>query len=621
MCGITGLLNKTKIPVDKSELQEMTERLHHRGPDASGIFLKDNVGLGIKRLSIIDLSEQANQPMFNEDGSIVIVFNGEIYNYKELMKILRAKGHRFTSQSDTEVIVHAWEEYGVDCVLYFRGMFAFALYDINKKKIFIARDRLGKKPLFYYSDQTQFIFASEIKAIKSVPGTDMEISINALCEYAAYGYSLGEDTIYKNIHRLLPAHYITIDLNTDNFNLLKEQYWNIKIKPDYRLTEEDWLDEMDKVLSDAVHLRMTSDVPLGAFLSGGIDSSLVAAYMTRHNPGGVKTFTIGFKEDAYDESGNAAAIARHLKTDHHCEIVTPSALEILPDLVDTYDEPFADSSAIPTFILCKLTRRHVTVVLSGDGGDEFFLGYPRYPLIYKSYILSQRITRFGRGMSRLISRALPYGKLGKRSLERLSMSEFDQYNHAMGYSAENLGLLRDTVLNSLPVSDEGKMNSDFWSQQDLSLLERYQYSDIVNYLPEDILVKVDRASMQHSLEVRCPLLDQEFVELAARIPHEMKLSGFNGKMILKKLAQKYIPKEMLDRPKKGFGVPLGQWFKGELASSLRGILADTGNPMWDYYDRKRVTKRVFTHLGKKVDSSAVLWRLLYFHRWCQKYLE
>ena len=621
MCGIAGIVYNKETPVEPAILSKMTEVLHHRGPDASGFFIKKNVGLGHKRLSVIDTSVAANQPMFNEDGSVVVVFNGEIYNFSELTDLLSQKGHSFATRSDTEVIIHAWEEFGPDCVSHFRGMFAFAIYDIKKQLLYIARDCLGKKPLFYFYNKQMFIFGSEIKSLITIPDLKREIDVIALGEYAAYGYMLGEHTIFDNIRKLQPGHYLTIDLRLKGLTPHVQQYWKLKIAPDHKPSEQDWLDEMDMVLSEAVRIRMRSDVPLGAFLSGGIDSSLITAYMAKHNNNCIKTFTIGFNEPAYDESCWAATVSKHLGTEHYFEIVTPKAADILQDLVHTFDEPFGDSSIIPTFLLCRLTGKQVTVALSGDGGDEMFLGYSRYPMLNKTYQASRRITGIGRCFSKLISRVLPYGKWGKRSLERLSMKEFDQYNHAMGYSVENLSLLRTDILKTLPIAIKSKVVTDFYEQSGLALIERYQYADIMNYLPDDILVKVDRASMRHSLEVRCPLLDQKVVELAAKIPHQMKLSGFNGKIILKKLAQRYIPEKVLERPKMGFGVPLSQWFKGELAGLLKDMLFDRGNPMWDYYDRKRVANRVHTHLTRNVDSSAVLWRVLYFYLWCDVYLK
>ena len=355
MCGIAGIVLRPGATVDEPTLRTMTDALQHRGPDAGGIHIDRNAGLGHRRLSIIDTTTAANQPLFNEDGSVAVVFNGEIFNFQDLTPELTAKGHRFTTRSDTEVIVHAWEEYGPNCLERFRGMFAFAVYDSRQDIIFMARDRLGKKPLFYISSPDRFAFGSEIKALLALPGFDKELDIAAFGEYAAYGNSLGERTIFRHVHKLPPAHYLL--LNTCDRSLTPQIscYWDSKPQPDYKPTEQEWLEELDRTLSESVRLRMISDVPLGAFLSGGIDSSLVAAYMGKHSKH-VKTFTIGFKESSHDESPHAAAVARHLGTDHHMEYVTPDAMQILPELVAAYDEPFADSSALPTFYLSRMTR-------------------------------------------------------------------------------------------------------------------------------------------------------------------------------------------------------------------------------------------------------------------------
>jgi len=619
VCGIAGMVLRPGKAVDETVLEKMTSALRHRGPDAGGLFRDGPVGLGHRRLSIIDTSSAANQPLFNEDGSVVVVFNGEIYNFQELVEELTARGHRFRTRSDTEVIVHAWEEYGAGCLARFRGMFAFALHDRNQGRLFLARDPFGKKPLFYAASPHGLAFASEIKSLRTLPGFDAALDLAALGEYTAYGHSLGERTIFRDVRKLPPAHYLLLDTRAAEARPEVLRYWDLRPRPDPVPSQEEWLDEMDRVLSEAVRLRMISDVPLGAFLSGGIDSSLVVAYMVKHSTAPVKTFTIGFREPSHDESQHARAVARHLGTEHHVEYVTPNAVEVLPRLVEAYDEPFADPSALPTWYLSQMTRRHVTVALSGDGGDELFLGYDRYAWCYGIERAARLMTGAGRRLARVAARAVPAGTRGKGLLRRLAAPGFDAYNDFMGYCDASLSFLRPDVRRVLPPAGAGKMASDFRRLDELPIPERYQYLDLFNYLPEDILVKVDRASMAHSLEVRCPILDAEFAELAARIPLGMKFSRWQGKRILKRLAYRHVPRAILDRPKMGFGVPLGRWFQGELEVALRDMVADAGSPTWQYFDRDVTARRVREHVEHQVDWGLGLWRLLFFHAWSRSH--
>lgn len=621
MCGIAGMVTRPGEPVDEPVLRKMTDVIHRRGPDADGLYATENVGLGHRRLSIIDTSSGANHPLFNEDGTVGVVFNGEIYNFQSLVAELTARGHHFRTHSDTEVIVHAWEEYGPASVERFRGMFAFALYDSRRGQLFLARDRMGKKPLYYTSTPDRFAYGSEIKALLRVPGLDRTLDLAALGEYATYGNSLGERTIFRHVRKLLPGHSLLLDTKAPGLTPEIRCYWRMKFEPDHGPSEAEWLERLDALLSESVRLRLISDVPLGAFLSGGIDSSLVVAYMTKHSTSRVKTFTIGFKEATHDESRHAEAVARHLGTDHHVEYVRPDALEVLPDLVEAYDEPFVDPSALPTYYLSKMTRRQVTVALSGDGGDELFCGYGRYPLAYATDRLGALITPVGRTVARWGAGLMPWGSRPRSVLEKLSLRGFDLYNHVMGHSGDNLSLLRPEVRQLLPNAAGEKMARDFNRFPELSLREKYQYLDIMNYLPDDILVKVDRAAMYHSLEVRCPILDHEVVEMSARIPLRLKLSGLSGKKLLKKLAYKYVPREVLDRPKMGFGVPLAAWFRGELVGVLRDMVADTASPMWNYFDRDAAARRVQEHQARRADLSLTLWRLLFFHRWCDHYMR
>jgi asparagine synthase (glutamine-hydrolysing) len=617
MCGIAGTVSRDGSPVDQGRLKRMTDVQRHRGPDADGMFAAGKVGLGHRRLKIIDTSDEANQPLFNEDGSVAVVYNGEIYNFQELSRELAESGHVFKTRSDTEVLVHAWEEYGPDCLKKLRGMFAFAVYDAGKQVLFLARDRLGKKPLFYAFTPAGFAFGSEIKALLLAPGVGKDLDLAAVGEYGTYGNSLGERTIYRDIRKLLPGHRMLVDLSSPELRSEVKPYWRLEFDPDRETSEEEWIERLDQKLSEAVRLRLISDVPLGAFLSGGIDSSLITAYMVKHSPDKVRTFTIGFPQSSHDESRFAEPIAGHLGTDHHTEILTPQALEILPRLVEAYDEPFGDLSAVPTYYLCQMTRRHVTVALSGDGGDESFLGYNRYPGARALDRAGRLITPLGRRAAGWISRRLPDGFPAQRSLARVAKHGFELYDHVMGCSPERLALLQEDVRRAFEPADKKKMSGDYTRLGNLGLVERYQYTDLMNYLPDDILVKVDRASMHHSLEVRCPLLDQEVVELSARMPAKLKLAGWTGKKIIRRLLRKYLPARLFERPKRGFGVPFSAWFRGEWRPAAEEMIADTNSPMWKYFDRRAVAERMRQQSLPGLQVAENWWRLLFFYRWCQ----
>lgn len=620
MCGIAGIVLPAGAQVDVELVDRMTDRLRRRGPDARASHVDGNVGLGHRRLSIIDTTDVANQPMFNEDGKVAVVFNGEIYNFRELRRELQSLGHRFRTNSDTEVIVHAWEEYGPACVERFRGMFAFAVYDSRKSEVFLARDRLGKKPLYYILTPERLVFASELKSLRLVPGFDTELDIEALGEYVSYGNTLGERTIYRRVRRLPPAHYMRVSLAANEVESTIKRYWQLLPTPDHSLSEDQWLERLDSEISEAVRLRMISDVPLGAFLSGGIDSSLIVAYMSKHSSEPVQTFTMGFKEASHDESGYAREVASHLGVEHKVQIVEPNAVDVLDRLIDAYDEPFADQSAVPTFYLSEMTRQNVTVALSGDGGDETFLGYSRYPHSLWMQHLGRWLTPVGRGLAGALSRRLDYSARLRRPLNRLSHTNFDLYHHAMGYRDELLDLLHPDVRSMLADADGGKMAVDFRRCNGSAMPDCYALTDLNNYLPDDILVKVDRASMYHSLEVRCPLLDHKLVELSASIPWRLKMRGLTGKLLLRKLLSRFVPDHLIDRPKRGFGVPLAAWFRGELKGDLEEMVADSSNAIWQYFDRQAAQQRVQAHLTGRTDLQASLWRLLFFHRWAIRHL-
>ncbi len=620
MCGITGIVMSAGAPVERPIIERMTEALRHRGPDAGGVHVEGNVALGSRRLSVIDPSSAANQPFRDEAGAIVVTFNGEIYNYQQLRKELEPQGHRFRTHSDTEVLLRCWQAYGPEMLSRLRGMFALAVLDLRAGTLFVARDRLGKKPLYYSSSPDRLVFASEIKALLTLPGLSREMAESALCDYAAYGYAASDQTVFRQIRQLLPGHSLCLDIRPAALDPRIERYWDLAGEPDRSRGDEEWLQRLDEAIAESVRLRMISDVPLGAFLSGGIDSSLIVAHMARQAPGRVETFSIGFDDEQFDESHHARAVADHLGTDHHQTIVKPDAIRMLPALVATYDEPFADQSAIPTYHLSQMTRQHVTVALSGDGGDELFYGYNRYRESLLTHRVARCLTPVGRGMARSLSRAFPSDTSARRALGRLSHVGFNLYHDAMGYREEFLGLLRRELRERLPDSAGTSMAAAFRHGRQRTLPERYRYMDILNYLPQDILVKVDRASMRHSLEVRCPLLDHRIVELAMRIPPEIQMGMRRQKLLFRRLAERYVPRELLDRPKRGFSVPLNRWFREELAPIFREVLDHRSSPMWEYFDPQTAQQRFEDHLAGKSTSGDALWRLLYFHRWAEVFL-
>lgn len=614
MCGITGYVSAVGNQPDPEVVGRMVDTLARRGPDDRGTYFRENVALGHRRLSIIDLSQDAAQPMSSPDGKITVVFNGEIYNFQTLRQELSAKGYKFRTVSDTEVLLACYREYKQACVNRLRGMFAFAIHDVAEDSLFIARDRVGKKPLYYTRTNQEFVFGSEIKAIRAsgVPGRELDpVSVRS---FLTYGYATENRSIYRDIRSLPPGTHMIIDTRHPGVAEAHHRYWSFEYAVDPIPSEEEWLGEMDAVLTTAVKLRMVSDAPLGAFLSGGIDSGLVAALMKKADQGPVKTFTIGFEQRRFDESERASKVADHLGTDHHVEYLTPSAIRVLPDLLTAYDEPFGDASAIATLMLCRNVSKDVTVALSGDGGDELFLGYRRYFKTARLAGMRSRLGDSGRRIAGCLAAVLPSGVAGQRTIDRMVQHPDQQYEHALGWSRNTLSLLhqnlRENLIESLSRATHLPRQCSFESR-----LESYQLNDMENYLPDDILVKVDRASMHYSLEVRCPLLDQEFIELSARIPTALKVVNDKEKYLLRRLASKYLPASILDVPKHGFSVPLNLWFKGELRPLLEEMVADGSSTMWQYFDLAQTRRIVSGQARRSVDSSVALWRLLLFHRW------
>lgn len=621
MCGICGVVVPPGQVPDRQVVQAMTETLDRRGPDAEGFFFEGNVGLGHRRLAVIDTSEAANEPLYNEDGSVAVIFNGEIYNFQTLTRELAERGHRFRTRSDTEVLVHGWEEWGTELPRRLRGMFAFALYDRRAGRLFLCRDRWGKKPLYYTAGPAGFVFGSEIKALLAHPEISRELDLAAIGQYMVYGNTAGDGSVYRQIRRLPPGCSLTLVTGQAGAEPILEHYWGFRPCPRRRFDVGEWLNRLDATIAEAVRLRLVADVPLGAFLSGGIDSSLIVAHMVRLAPGKVQTFCIGFDEAGWDESEHSRAVAEVLGTDHHVERVTPDAAAVLPELVETYDEPFADPSAVPTYYVAKMTRRHVTVALSGDGGDELFAGYQRYLETRNLGYLSRLLTPAGRRLMRRLADAQPPGAYLRRALDRVSRRGFDLYHHALGWSEDHLALLAPEVRRALGEASEQKAAAAYRRYGDLPYLDRCRYTDLVNYLPDQILVKVDRAAMRHSLEVRCPFLDQRVIEMAAEAPMAAQLSWTRQKTLLRQLAYRHVPRRLLDRPKQGFAVPLGRWLREPLAPLVRRMLDDDADPTWRFFDRAEAGRRFELHLADRSDGEKVLWRLLFFSTWATRKLQ
>lgn len=622
MCGITGKINFNKEKfVSENLIKEMVESLSHRGPDDQGIFVKGNIGLGHNRLSIIDLSLAGHQPMSDNEEKIWIVYNGEIYNFLDLRSDLEKQGVIFKSKTDTEVIIYLYKKYGIDCLKYLRGMFAFAIWDSQKKIIFLARDRVGKKPLKYYLDSNCFIFASELKAIFKNPEVKKEIDLEAIDEYLTYQYVPHPKTGFKNIKKLAPASYLIINSTGE---IIEKKYWNLDYSQKLDISEAEWEKKIFNTLNESVRLRLISDVPLGAHLSGGIDSSLIVALMAQNTIHPIKTFSIGFKEKDYNELPFAQMVAQKYKTEHHEFIVKPNVMEILPQLVYHYEEPYADSSALPTWYLSKLTKKHVTVALNGDGGDENFAGYTRY----NAAKLFRQINLIPfKSQIRSINQIL-YQITGIK-LFRKGYRFFDSYNQNFLNFHLNLidyfsqedkdriysSALKDKVKNSRWYSFIEEIYNETASSKDW--LDKLLYIDFNSYLANDLLVKIDIASMAHALEIRSPFLDQKFLELTSKMPSILKLRGHNKKYILKKLAYKYLPKKCIDRPKQGFGAPLEHWLKGEMEGILKDRLLNE-NFLKFGFKKDGIEKMILEHKSRKQNNANQLWALLTLSEWLRQ---
>jgi len=632
MCGLCGfIINNIAGTKDyRGTLAKMTNVLAHRGPDSEGHYYTDTdkavVGLGHRRLSIIDLSEKANQPLGNEDGSVLVVFNGEIYNYEELTKELTAKGHLFQSQSDTEVIVHLYEDMEDQCVNKLDGMFAFALWDKKRKRLLIARDRMGIKPLFYVFKGDNFYFSSEIKALLLLEEVSRQIDFKALDSYFTYGYIPGSRTIFQDIKKLPPASFLIFE----NKELNIKPYWSIQYLPKNNLPENELIDEFIETFSKAVKRHLVSDVPLGAFLSGGVDSSIVVALMNRIGEKSIDTFSIGFNSGGKDELDYAEAVANRYGTHHHEFKVEPEMTQILPELIWYLDEPFFDNSIIPTFYISKLTREKLKVALSGDGGDEIFGGY-EWTRRHQYNHFYQAVPPFIRkGINKLASGWRPsheYGtglrSKGTRFIRDLNtgMEEAFLRRTTVSYPFRQK-LYTQGMKEELENFDAANYQAQLFSEAGVSdAREKMLYIDTMSYLPDDCLFKVDRMSMAHGLEVRVPFLDRELVEFSARIPFKYKIRGLTSKYILKKAFAPYLPKKTLKQRKQGFTIPISAWLRAELGDLAGKILLSNSLEKRGLFEQKRLNWMLEAHKNGKQELGHRIWSLVVFEVWARLYLD
>jgi len=621
MCGITGVFDlREQRPIAREVLARINDMQTHRGPDEAGLHLEPGLGFGHRRLSIIDIAA-GQQPLFNEDGSVAVVFNGEIYNFVDLIPELTALGHSFKTRSDTETIVHAWEQWGEDCVHHFRGMFAFALWDRNRQTLFLARDRLGVKPLYYAATDDGFlVFGSELKTITAWPGFRRQIDDHAVEDYFAYGYVPEPRTIYSTALKMPPGHRLLIKRGQPVGQ--PREYWDVPFQPRSTLALADAETELIERLREAVRIRMVAEVPLGAFLSGGVDSSAVVAMMAGLSDQPVKTCSIAFSDPKYNEAEYARQVAERYRTDHHVNTVEADDFSLVDELAHLYDEPYADSSAMPTYRVCQLARRDVTVALSGDGGDENFAGYRRYRWHgYEERM--RRLLPYGlrKPLFGFLGRAYPKADWAPRVLrakttfEAMARDSVEGYFHGVS--------LMDNTLRGKAFSAEFKRRLNGYNA--VEVLRRHQarspardpvsqvqYLDMKTYLVGDILTKVDRASMAHALEVRVPFLDHKLVEWVSGLPVDYKLRGAEGKFMLKQALEPHLPHDIMYRRKMGFSIPVAEWFRGPLLGKLRQALssprmADTG-----LFDMTFLGTMVDLHARGVRDYSASLWSLLMF---------
>jgi asparagine synthase (glutamine-hydrolysing) len=623
MCGIAGIIGRKGETIVAEKVRRMTDTIVHRGPDEEGIYAQGNVGLGMRRLSIIDLSG-GSQPIYNEDRTIAVVFNGEIYNFPELRQELIGRGHQFYTHSDTEVIVHLYEEMGAECVKRLRGMFAIALYDTTRNALLLARDRLGKKPLYYAQLEGRLYFGSEIKAMLAVAPELAEVDPEGVLRFFSYGYIPDPYSAFREIRKLSPGHVAEYR----DGEIRVRQYWDV---PAYGVSDpgsdEACLEEVERRLAEAVRIRLISDVPLGAMLSGGVDSSIVVALMARESSRPVKTFSIGFRKADFNEAEYARLVAERFGTDHHELIVDPDIDDILQHLTGMMEEPFSDSSMIPTYFVSRLARQHVTVALSGDGGDELFAGYDRYIVNWRRRRYDFFPAWLGKIYRNHLYPALPATLKGRKLAWNITLSSRDRYLDGISFlpalHRERSLFTDEFVACARNCEDPFRQFEHYYDTAPATdQLSRLMYLDAKTYLTADILTKVDRMSMATSLEVRCPILDHLFVEWVAALPVKYKFRDGMRKFLFKKLAERLgIPPQLLHRRKQGFSLPLVHWMRHELKDGLLQILLEPRTLQRGYFKPDAIRALLDEHFRGRRDHAGVLWMVLVFELWHRNFLE
>lgn len=627
MCGLTGIFDtRARRPVERALLQAMTDRLSHRGPDGDGFHVSEGVGLGHRRLAIIDLAS-GDQPIYNDDKSMAIVFNGEIYNFMDVRRDLESQGIRFRTNSDTEVILRGWQVWGVDCLARLRGMFAIAIWDENRQTLFLARDRLGKKPLYYATAADgRFYFASELKSVLLAPGLDRDIDPEAVDDFFAYGFIPDPKTIYRGVFKLPPACYM--ELSRDDCRLQPRRYWNVDLGVVHTGSEQALAGELVDRLREAVDIRRVSEVPIGAFASGGVDSSAVVALMAEASPEPINTFNISFKVKEFDESAYAAAHAARYRTNHVARELDADGFDLVDRLADMFDEPFGDSSALPTYQVSAAAREQVTVIQSGDGGDELFAGYRRYlwhtreERIRQAVPASIRTKLFG-GLAAVYPKMdwAPRMLRAKNTFAELALDPVQAYFLSVSRMSDAMrtqlftGDFRQALNGYHPI---GQLRDLMTQSGTKDPLRQAQYADLHLWLPGDILTKVDRASMAASLESRAPMLDHLFVEWALQLPSDLKLSGGTGKYLLKKALEPLVSRDILYRPKMGFSIPIAQWFRGPLNERIRSVIGDGLLAGTGMFDARCLQTLLEQHCSGRFDRSVPLWSLLMFEAFLRR---
>jgi len=621
MCGICGIINK-KLPINRGILEEMTKTLSHRGPDNSDSFVHGRVGLGHTRLSVIDLSQNGNQPMFDSSGKLSIVFNGEIYNFQFLRKELEKDNVRFNSNTDTEVILYMYQKYGVDCLQHLKGMFAFAIWDKREEKLFIARDRMGQKPLVYAETNEGFLFSSEINALLKHPSFSKEIDLEALDLFLSLQYIPAPWTIFKSVKKLPPAHFGLLTRT----GLKIHRYWTLDYRKKIKISQEESLEVLKEKLTKAVSLRMISDVPMGTLLSGGVDSSLVNALMSQLSSEKVKSFSIGFKDEEFNELPYARKVAEHLNNEHHELMITPDIIESLPKIISQYGEPYGDKSAIPSFAVSEMARQNVTVALTGDGGDELAAGYWRYDRSRSQRLADNFFDRINQAppdlyySEKLLNFKSIWDRIRRKWIFSYKYPELiELFYGSFWCEPDKSALWKQGLRRNHDITN--KWRNDIFShakQHALTRIDRMLCILNNTYLPYDNLVKMDIASMSYGLEVRSPLVDHELAEWYATLPNSIRTFKGESKYLLKKLASQYVPSEVIYRTKKGFSVPVSQWLRGDMSYYLKSVLTDRASGLDQYFNKKTVLRFMDEHLSGGKNHGFRLWALLIFSIWYEQ---